>query len=158
MSEINNTFVYDDYAISFSDNSMIEAKGNYDKLKELFDEDFYGSAYWMVETQATMIHESGAANMTIHFFSDKRVIIQALELSTSEVHYCPDIPLLSAWAQLEGWNLPEPSNDLVRESEDFWKFFYDTSMIYSEFLEKKYGKIEVVYEDDDLEDDFYDDE
>lgn len=143
----DNSFQYDDYVISFSDLTVIEAEGCYYKMDELFKQDYYGSEFWMVETEATIRHDSGAANFKLHLYGDRKMVIKALALSTSEVHYCPDIPLLSSWAQEEGWEMPEPDPDLVRESEDFWKFFYDTSMVYSRVLEKKYGTIDPIGED-----------
>lgn len=152
MQNNTNKFEYDDFSIAFSDLTVIEGKGNYNKIKKLFDREIFGNDYWMIETVVTILHESGAANMILHLFSDRKVTIESLSLSTSEVHYCPDIPILASWTQQEGWNLPEPSADLIRDSEDFWKFFYDTSMIYSPILENKYGKIEPIYEDDSDDD------
>ena len=44
------------------------------------------------------------------------------------------------WAQESGWKIPQPHYDLVKSDKEFWKHFYDTLIIDSDYLDKLYGE------------------
>ena len=43
------------------------------------------------------------------------------------------------WAQENGWKIPQPNPELVKVNKEFWKYFYDTLIIDSDYFDKLYG-------------------
>jgi hypothetical protein len=43
------------------------------------------------------------------------------------------------WAQESGWKIPQPNPELVKMNKEFWKYFYDTLIIDSDYFDKLYG-------------------
>jgi len=57
-----------------------------------------------------------------------------------DLYYNPDIQVISTWAQENGWKIPSPSESLIRSDKAFWKHFWDTLIIDSEFFDRVHGK------------------
>ena len=53
-----------------------------------------------------------------------------------------DIEVFSAWAQLNHWNRPNVHRDLIDGQLMHWKHYWDTYLIDSDLLDKKFGKRE----------------
>jgi len=131
-----------DFEINFTDITLLESDGKYSKTKEIMDEEI--SKEWMLKTEAIIISEFGEASFILHFYYDGRVYIMefASQGNTDDVYYNPDIRFLSFWAQESGWKVPQPFPDLVKENMDLWRYFWDTGIVDSDYLDKKVGKKE----------------
>jgi predicted nicotinamide N-methyase len=101
----------------------------------------FGGKEWMIETNVMINNPYGSSEMNLHFFSNKDVFIMSFATTSKEdVFYNPDIRCVSMWAQENGWNIPQPSPDLIGDNLNFWKHFWETGLINSKYLDKKYGK------------------
>ena len=136
------------FEISFNDNTLIEGDGVYDKIKGIMDGEFVGDTEWMLRTNCTLITLAGVSEMVLHFYFDKSVYIVEYIPSIRDVFYNPDISVLSQWLQLNGWDIPSPSRDLVNSDKGLWKHFWDTYLINSDYLDSLYGKRDDIYNDD----------
>jgi hypothetical protein len=43
------------------------------------------------------------------------------------------------WCQENGWKVPQPHPNLVKTDKVFWKHFYDTLIIDSDYMDEIYG-------------------
>jgi len=97
----------------------------------------------MIATKCEIKSLHGIAIMELHFYHNGDVFIDSFQPSTSiDAYYNPDIRYLSAWLQEKGWHVPEPLPDLIRINVDFWKHFWESSLINSGYLNNLYGKRE----------------
>jgi len=150
-----------DFEFNFSDVTIIEADGVFEEVDRLFQEgdDFYGKKIplgyrkksktsglqndpedWMIETTLTIDSVYGMGAFVIHFFSDRRVIIDAYQSSGGDVYYNPDLPALSGWVQAKGWMPPQPALALVKSNLEFWKYHWQNKIIDSPYLDEVFGE------------------
>jgi len=137
-----------DYTIAFSDLTIIETDGQFEKVEELLLRDSLGAPHWMIETNTTLGSRSGVAIMKIHLWWNKEVTIMEYKPSVTDVFCNTDLISLSQWAQERGWNVPVPNVDLVHSNKDFWKHFWETLVIDSTYLDELYGKRPVFDQED----------
>ena len=70
-----------------------------------------------------------------------------LGIAKYDVYYNPDVSALSEWCQRKGWNIPEPSVALVKSNIEFWKHYWETTLVDSGYLDEVFGVREVVRPD-----------
>lgn len=126
--------------IDFTDVTMAETDGVYDEVAEIMLEEPPFNNSWMIRTTATITSEFGVGLMTLHFFGNKTILIDEYDPSVNDVYYNPDIAALSSWAVDVGWNKPTPGIDIAKRDKEFWKYFWETYLIDSEYFDKAYGK------------------
>lgn len=129
-----------DIELEFTDITMAETDGIYDEVKEKMLEDSPFVKKWMIKTDLIISSQFGEGFMTVHFYSDKDVVIVQYNPSNKDVYYNPDVRALSTWAKDNGWNTPHPYKDLILDNKDFWRYFWETYIIDSEYFDKIYGK------------------
>jgi len=133
-----------DYEMLFTDRTIIEGNGEYDKVCQIMTGEGQ-SKDWMLETNLQMMIKMPDrlldAMFKLHFYENGMVYI--VEYSPSDgvlSFYSPDIRGLMSWALQNGWKFLRPSNDLVRDDMFFWKNCWETNLVESEYLEDQYGK------------------
>ena len=155
MTEPENNF---EFELHFSDLTILEGDGEYAEVKKIMESGLYKDATWMLRSDLTIDFPAGSCILILHFYSDGNIYIMDYKSSVSDVFYNPDIPCISMWAQENGWNIPQPHPDLIKTGLDFWKHFWDTRIIDSDYLDQKYGERHIVdYVDDDIDDDIEED-
>lgn len=163
-----------EFEFEFSDITMLESGGSFGKVKEIMtqsiptsppshkwslDMNSLVSEEWMVRTDISISSQYGVSALTAHFYHDGQVLIVSYNPSTGNVFYNPDIQALSEWCQQNGWKVPSPKEDLIRDNLDFWKHYYDTLIIDSDYLDDIYGKRPQIsgdmpdFEDEDEDED-----
>jgi len=145
----------------FTDLTLIEAEGEYNKCVELFNKDNIKVDYWMLETDLQLqwklssespIQDQGILFCKLHYFSDKKVLIMDYNSANGMLQLSRDIEILSQWVQELGWNRPEAHIDLIKNKLEFWKHYWETYIIDSPYFESKYGERENInYADNELE-------
>jgi hypothetical protein len=147
------------FDLSFDDLTMIEAAGEYKCVKRLMEKadipanrtryspQYFsqrlhevGSTDWTVKTRLTILSPFGECHFRLDFCHDRNVYIVAYSPSSSNIHYNPDIRCLSNWCQANGWTVPCPIEALAREDTPFWKHWWTSLIIDSEYLDRRYGK------------------
>ena len=128
-----------DFEIDFTDITVLEADGLYEDVKQIMADDV--AKEWMLETNAIINSEFGVSEFLLHLYFDGRIYIMSFVSSTdNDAYYNPDVRFLSFWAQESGWKVPQPFPELVRDNMDFWRHFWETSIVDSDFLDIKIGK------------------
>jgi len=128
--------------VDFTDTTMAEANGEFEDVKELMQEESYDDT-WMIRSTITITSGFGIGMMVLHFFGTGKILIDEYDPSVNDVHYNPDVSSLSQWALDAGWHRPEPGVDLIRHNKEFWKYFWETYLINSSYLDKIYGKRDI---------------
>jgi len=138
--------------ISFSDSTMLEGEGIYSNIKKIMKKDV-GDRDWMLRTFTTIITQSGESNFILHFWGNGDVYVIEYAPSIEGVYYNLDITALSSWSQVYGWHMPKISDDLIKKDIDLWKHFWETGLVGSDLLDKRYGVRDYLQgkEDNELE-------
>jgi hypothetical protein len=131
-----------EFNVNFTDVTLQQSDGDFAEVKHIMESEFPYTDYWMLESTLTIDSQFGLAVFYLHFFSDHKVRIMEYAPSVGKVYYNPDIGALSEWLQSVGWSVPEPNVFLVKENIEFWKHYWDTLLIDSDFFDKVYGERE----------------
>lgn len=135
------------YELKFSDKTLLESEGVFDTIKEIMKIEPF-SYEWMLESNLVMVISMGEktfeANFILHFYYNGNIYITDYLPSGGDAYSNPDIRGLSIWAGENGWTSIRPHNDLVRSNIDFWKYFWETNLVDSDFLDKNYGLRDVI--------------
>jgi hypothetical protein len=126
--------------INFTDITIVETDGVYEEVNRLMLEHMPSNYNWVIRSEATIITPSGIGNMVLQFHSDKSFYIIDYNPSIGDVFYNYDVQSISLWSQEKGWKIPQPHYDLVRYNKEFWKHFWETLVIDSDYLDKLYGE------------------
>lgn len=144
-----------DLDVKFTDHTLIEARGNYKNVKRIFDIEPFGGDKWMIESNISILWKtedgaplpmSGFFEAQVHGFDNGDLMLTNCQLPSG---LSRDIEIFSAWAQANNWNRPKISDDLVSSKMIQWKYYWDTFLLDSDLLTKKFGEREQNYEDAD---------
>lgn len=128
--------------IDFTDITLSETDGNYDEVKIIMHEENPNYDKWVLRSDVTILSPSGVGSMEIQCHGDGSIYILKYAPSIADVYYNTDVQTISMWAQENGWRIPQPKYTLVEDSKQFWKHFWETLVIDSDYLDKLYGKRE----------------
>lgn len=156
-----------EFEIQFSDITLLEANGSYEKTCEIMAADAEESGVashkgeWMIRSKVTVMSPFGFAILICHFYNTGKVYVAEYFPSSKDAHNA-DIKSLTYWCNEFGWKTPEPLPHVVDSWLAFWKSEWETYIVDSEYLDKKYGyRKEISFsedEDDDENDDIVLDE
>lgn len=128
-----------DFELTFSDITLAETDGEYNAVKKLMTSEKVGDHEWTLRSQITIRSSFGEGHLLVNFNHDGSLYI--LEYAGGSVElYNPDIRCLCQWCQEAGWKIPEPSEELIKRDILFWKRMWQTLLIDSTFLDKRFGK------------------
>jgi len=127
-----------EFEIEFTDITLAEADGYFKEVQEIMKRDS-PCKVWHLRSNATITSESGIGIIEIQCNNEKDIYILNYNSSIGDLFYNPDIQALSMWAQESGWNIPQPHPDLVKSNISFWKHFWETFIIDSDYMDEKYG-------------------
>lgn len=127
--------------IDFTDITLCETDGNFTEVNKIMSQ-YHSDDKWAIRSNVSIVSPSGLGEMVIQCSGNKEIYILEYKPSISDVFYNYDIQAISEWAQNKGWNVPQPKWDLIEENKLFWKHFWDTTVIDSDYFDKRYGKRE----------------
>lgn len=125
--------------LEFTDITMSETEGEYEEVNKLMLAELPNNK-WMIRTDIIINSSYGLGGMVVQCYHDKKVIIMEYTTMIKDVYSNPDIQAIAQWAQEKGWAIPQPSIDLIQTNKKFWRHFYDTLIIDSDYFDKHYGK------------------
>jgi hypothetical protein len=126
--------------IDFSDLTLAETDGDYEEVKEVMIKEIPNYDKWVLRSDVTILSPSGISSMEIQCHGDGSIYILKYAPSIADVYYNNDIQAISLWAQEKGWKIPQPKYTLVEDNKQFWKHFWETLVIDSDYLDKLYGE------------------
>ena len=94
---------------------------------------------WMIEDDLVVSHMLGSAIFTIHFYENNDAIIYSFHKNKPNGSDITDLRALVLYLMNKGWNRPSPTISEIDYVRDFWREAWDTGLINSSYLEKKYG-------------------
>ena len=128
-----------EFVINFTDITLNETDGVFEETKSIMLKEPPFNDNWVLRSFMTIISDSGEGSMEIQCHGDGNIYILEYEPSIGDLFYNPDIQAISMWAQNNGWKIPQPNPELVKINKEFWKYFYDTLIIDSDYFDKLYG-------------------
>lgn len=126
--------------LDFTDITLNETDGVFKEAQKIMVKEPPGGDKWVLRSDVTITGDVGMGCMIIQCHGDGHVYILDYIPSIGDLFYNPDIQAFSMWAQNNGWKIPQPHPDLVKANKEFWKHFYDTLVIDSDYLDNLYGK------------------
>ena len=126
--------------LDFSDITLAETDGVFNDVKEIMNKEYPYDHKWCIRSNLTITSPSGIGEMVIQCHEDGSIYIVDYKASIRDVFYNHDIQSISLWAQENGWKVPQPHFELVKDKKEFWKHFWETLVIDSDYLDKLYGK------------------
>jgi len=126
--------------LNFTDVTMAETDGVFKEVEEIMLSEYPHNKKWVIRTNVTIESKFGMGAMVLNCFYDGNVYIIEYTPSIGDVFYNPDVQSLASWSQENGWKIPQPQESLVKSDREFWKHFYDTLIIDSDYFDKIYGK------------------
>ena len=128
--------------LDFTDVTMAETGGVFEDVNEIMIQEPPYNDSWMIKSTVSITSEFGIGVMVLNFYGTGRIVIDEYDPTVNDVFYNPDVTALSSWAVDNGWTKPEPVSDIIRRDKEFWKYFWETYIIDSSYLDKKFGKRE----------------
>lgn len=138
-----------EFIIDFTDVTLNEADGVFSEVDDIMRSDIIYNKEWAIRSSVSIRSYVGIGSMVIQCHSNKSIYILEYNPSIGDLFYNPDIQAFSMWAQSNGWNIPQPHFNLVKENKEFWKHFYDTLVVDSDYLDSLYGKRPQLLGEDD---------
>lgn len=126
--------------IDFTDITLSETDGKYEDVKKIMTEENPNYDKWVLRSDVTISSPSGIGIMEIQCHGDGSIYILKYIPSIADVYYNNDIQEISSWAQNNGWKIPQPKYTVVEDNKQFWKYFWETLIIDSDYLDELYGK------------------
>ena len=136
-----------EFDISFTDITLNETDGIFKDIKQLMSKELSNDDRWVLRSLVTITSSIGEGIMELQFHNDGNIYILDYFPSIGDLFYNPDIRVLSMWAQSNGWHIPQPHPDLIKTNKEFWKHFYDTLVIDSDYFDKLYGDRPLIKKD-----------
>ncbi len=128
-----------EFIINFTDITLNETDGVFKDTEKIMLEEIPFNKKWVIRSFVTIASDMGEGMMEIQCHEDGSFYILDYEPSIGDLFYNPDIQVLSMWAQKNGWKIPQPHPNLIKSNKEFWKYFYDTLLIDSDYFDKLYG-------------------
>jgi len=142
-----------EFEIQFSDRTLLEANGEFAKVckimkKEAIERGSIGSREeWVIRSKISILNPFGFTMFICSFYNTGKVYISEYMPSSKDIHNT-DIRSLTYWCNEFGWKTPEPMPSIVESWPDFWKKEWETFIVDSSFLDKKFGtRKEMQFED-----------
>lgn len=130
--------------IEFSDATLLEAHGNYEKVQLLMTAADGIKIDWMLRSEVLIDTDAVVARYIIHFWWDGRAVI--METDHPPVIEVPedDLVALRDWSEQQGWKLCL-HRDLLNDPSafNFWLRLFRAGVVHSEVL--------AVHEKDEIE-------
>lgn len=141
--------------------TLIEFNSSYSSIFEEMEKDQIISD-WVLPTSLTVENETGVAMFKLEFRKNKDIYVFSYIPSNKQALYTQDISDLTSWAQEKGWNVPKVADFMVKENLDLWKYFWETGVVDSDYLSKRFGNRSEIGFDESIfeeeEGEFVDDE
>ena len=137
--------------LDFTDITIVEKDGIFKDVNELMIFEF-PHPKWVLRSFVTIGSQYGTGDMELQFHSDKNIyIIEYASSSMGDLYYNPDIMAIATWARERGWNVPQPHESLAKKNKSFWKHFYDTLVIDSDYFDELYGERPQILKEKSIE-------
>lgn len=141
--------------IEFTDISMIESNGNFEKLKDIMN-----FPSWMIKTSAYLNFEEFSHTFELHCWNDASIHIINTDMPQNREMTNHLIQYMFEWAKENKWEKICVNKDILDHPEqyEFWLRAYRAGLVYNKVFEdqeqreiKKYEKIVTLSKEEDGE-------
>lgn len=137
----------------FTDITLIQCYQKYrnykiENIQKIMDQQIFAKNTWMIRTDLQIqwstvpnhaVPCQGLSRFTLQIYSNKDVIIHQF-INMSGTVYSRDLQTLNIWCKQNGFNKPYPHKFLLEQNINLWKYYWQTFLINSQILDKKFGK------------------
>lgn len=148
-----------DFEIQFTDLTLLEANGSYKRVVDIMHDEMLQTGVmshkkeWMLRSKITIMTPFGFSMFVCHFYENAKVFISEYMPSSKDIH-TTDVRCLTYWCNHNGWQTPEPLAPVVESWLPFWKKEWETHIVDSDYLDKRFGSRQQVNFDNSDEDEF----
>ena len=130
----------DGYSMSFSDDMVEKCLGQYSRLKKkMLETDRYCDK-WVIQTNMILTHPIGSLSFILNLYYDGNVVIYSSLVQRMQGHNISDIIFLKKAIIWAGWRKLTCTPSEIDSSIDFWKRWWETGLIDSEYLDNKFKR------------------
>jgi hypothetical protein len=130
-----------EYVLEFEEKVMQESGGSFSETDDIMRED--SNINWFLVSKVILTSENGVCVFNLEFHYNKQVVIADYSPSVPDALFNPDLAFLTEWCVDNGWNKPQPTMFLVEDDMNFWKHFWETGIIESDYLCKVFRRNEM---------------
>lgn len=147
-----------EFQIQFTDVTLLESNGNYKAVCDIMEQENIKTAVasfkneWMIRSRVTIMSVFGFCAFVCHFYNSGKVYIAEYMPSTKDIHNT-DVRCLTFWCNETGWLTPEPLPTVAESWLNFWKKEWETHIVDSEYMDKRFGARKELQFNNDMGDD-----
>lgn len=130
----------DDFSVSFSNDIVEKCLGQYWRLKKKMKELDPGCDKWVLQTDINVKHPVGEFSFTINLYHDGLVVVYNTAASKMHGHNINDVRFLKKAITWLEWKTLTCTLAEIESSMEFWRRCWETGLIDSDYLSKKYKK------------------
>ena len=138
-----------EFELFFSDVTILEASGNYNKVKEIMKSDGFCPDVWNIKSNLLISSQFGDGDFVLDFKNDGSIYIVNY-VGHRDVFMNHDIGCLMRWSQENGWKIPQPIESLAKDNLYFWKKMWEMRLINSDYFDSRFGS-RALYFDEELD-------
>lgn len=133
-----------EFQIQFTDITLLEANGAYEDVCAIIERENIKTGVhsakieWMLRSTVSIMSMFGYCQFICHFYNDGKVMVADYFPSSKDIHNT-DLRCLTFWCNEFGWKTPEPLPSVVQTWLPFWKKEWETHIVNSEYLDKRFG-------------------
>lgn len=130
-----------EFEIYMTDVTLNESDGVFDVANSIMNKHSCNAKRneWFIRSNIGVLNNFGYNEFVCQFDNNKNVFIVSYSPVIRDTFYNVDIRCFSQWCMQKGWNQPEPSSSVIEERIDFWKYQWETGMIYSSYFDNIFG-------------------
>jgi hypothetical protein len=128
------------YSVSFSNDLIEKSLGQYSRLIKKMRETDELAEMWVLQTDFEVDHPAGSFVFTTNMYHDGKVVIFDTKCNRMHGHNINDVIFLRKAIMWLGWKELTATPSEIDSSVDFWKKCWETGLIESCYLDRKFKK------------------
>lgn len=130
----------EEYDVSFLDDILEKCLGQYSRVCKKMSEINSECKEWVLQSNFSINHPVGSFSCTLNFYYDGKVVIYNTAVPRMSGHNINDVRFLKKAITWMGWKILTCTPAEIESSMEFWKRCWETGLIESEYISKKYKK------------------
>jgi|688.fasta_scaffold203871_3 hypothetical protein len=130
----------EEYSVSFNNSLVEKCLGKYTRVCKKMQETEPFASQWTLQTSFSVVHPVGSFSCVCNLYYNGQVVIYDTQGQVMRAHNINDIRFLKKAVLWLGWNSLTVIPSEIDSSIDFWRRTWETGLIDSDYLEKKYKR------------------
>lgn len=128
----------EEYSVSFNSELVEKCLGQYKRVHKKMKETEPFASQWVLQTDFSVAHPVGSFTCVCNLYYDGKIVIYDTKGQSMRAHNINDIRFIKKATLWLGWDSLTVVPSEIDSSIDFWKRCWETGLIDSDYLDKKY--------------------